>query len=88
VRLRIKVSGAVQGVGFRYFTLTLARELQVDGWVRNEQDGSVRCEAQGDREILERFLEGLRRGPEYSKVEHVDAHAIDVVPDVGGFVIS
>ena len=87
MRFKIRVSGRVQGVGYRYFALTLARDLEVDGWVRNERDGSVSCEAQGGAATLERFVEGLRRGPEYSRVEDVDAHAIDVTADDTGFVI-
>ena len=41
VRKHIVVTGLVQGVGFRYFTVTQARRLGVQGWVRNCRDGSV-----------------------------------------------
>ena len=47
VRKHIVVNGLVQGVGFRYFTVTQARRLGVRGWVRNCRDGSVELEAQG-----------------------------------------
>ena len=86
--MEIKVSGVVQGVGFRYFTEVLARQLGIKGWVRNERDGSVCCEAQGSREDLDRFLEGLRRGPQYSRVERVDTCAIEVVSGDEEFVIN
>ena len=45
VRKHIVVTGLVQGVGFRYFTVTQARRLGVQGWVRNCRDGSVELEA-------------------------------------------
>jgi len=48
-RLSARITGRVQGVGFRNFTQMRARQLGVAGWVRNEQDGSVRLEAEGPR---------------------------------------
>lgn len=53
-------TGHVQGVGFRASTRTVAREFEVTGWVRNEPDGSVRVEAQGEDAEVERFLMALR----------------------------
>ncbi|MFA6094238.1 MAG: acylphosphatase, partial [Elusimicrobiota bacterium] len=54
-RLRIALTGAVQGVGFRPFVYRLARELRLSGWVLNGPSG-VRIEAEGPRPALERFL--------------------------------
>ena len=51
VRKHIVVNGLVQGVGFRYFTVTQARRLGVRGWVRNCRDGSVELEAQGSSHV-------------------------------------
>ena len=65
------VSGRVQGVGFRYFVVQVARRAGLVGWVRNLPDGTVECEAEGDRSALEWFLEQLRRGP--GRVEAVVA---------------
>ena len=47
-RLRVRFVGRVQGVGFRWTALMVARELSLTGWVRNEPDGSVSAEIQGD----------------------------------------
>ncbi len=61
--LEVRLSGRVQGVGFRYFTHELARRLGVVGYVMNVRDGSVRAYAEGPRNLLEQFLADVRRGP-------------------------
>jgi acylphosphatase len=70
-RLEASVRGRVHGVGFRYFVLTRATHLGLTGWVSNEQDGSVRCVAEGPRQDLEELLEMLHEGPASSIVEQV-----------------
>ena len=70
-RLEAFVHGRVQGVGFRYFARREARRLELDGWVANEADGSVRVVADGPREHLETLLEALREGPPAGIVERV-----------------
>jgi len=66
-RLSARITGRVQGVGFRNFTQMRARQLGVSGWVRNEQDGSVRLEAEGPRGALvgrrRRRVRHLSRAP-------------------------
>ena len=47
-RLHVRFVGRVQGVGFRWTALMVARELSLTGWVCNEPDGSVTAEIQGD----------------------------------------
>lgn len=69
---KASIHGIVQGVGFRYFTLRKAREYGVNGYVRNMPDGSVEAYATGDRNILERFLADLERGPSGSAVDRVE----------------
>ncbi len=56
-RLHVIVEGTVQGVGFRAFVIDQARKLAVTGWVRNRWDNSVEVCAEGERSILEGFLE-------------------------------
>lgn len=63
VRKHIVVTGLVQGVGFRYFTVTQARRLGVQGWVRNCRDGSVELEAQGSSDAVQALVEQLAIGP-------------------------
>lgn len=60
--LKIWVRGIVQGVGFRPFVFTLAEDLGLTGWVKNTSHG-VEIEVNGSKEMLERFLSGLRDSP-------------------------
>ena len=71
-RLSARITGRVQGVGFRNFTQMRARQLGVTGWVRNVQDGSVRLEAEGPRGALEDLLNAVRDGPRMARVEDVN----------------
>ncbi len=66
------VSGRVQGVGYRWFTVRTAEELSVRGWVRNTADGKVEVLAVGDVEKLEAFERRLWKGPSLSHVDNVD----------------
>lgn len=70
--IRAVVSGRVQGVGFRDATLRRARELQLHGWVRNRDDGTVQVHAEGDRAQLEQLVAFLGRGPRAAQVDDVD----------------
>jgi acylphosphatase len=70
-RIDASVIGRVQGVGFRWFVLDLARRLGLRGWVANEPDGSVRCVAEGPSGDLETLLAALGRGPLGARVERV-----------------
>ncbi|MEX2219934.1 MAG: acylphosphatase [Phycisphaerales bacterium] len=56
----MRYSGRVQGVGFRATTRWIASQHPVTGWVRNEEDGGVLLEAQGEGSALELFLETVR----------------------------
>ncbi len=60
VRAHIFFSGSVQGVGFRYTCLSLARQFQLTGWVTNLSDGRVEVMIEGPRETIEEFLLKLK----------------------------
>ncbi len=70
-RLRVRVRGYVQGVGFRYFTKKWASLLGLGGWVRNEPDGSVLIEVEGDPAAIKKLLEKVAQGPPAAMVESV-----------------
>ena len=70
-RLHVIVEGTVQGVGFRAFVIDQARKMAVTGWVRNRWDNSVEVCAEGERLILEGFLEVLKRGPAAANVREI-----------------
>lgn len=82
-RLEAVVAGRVQGVGFRYWTAERATLLGLVGWVRNEDDGSVRLVAEGPDEALDRLERELHDGPAAARV---DAVAATRLPATGEFV--
>jgi acylphosphatase len=71
-RLSIKIYGRVQGVGFRYAAYEGMKRLGLEGLRRNELDGSVYIEAEGDEAALKEFLAWCHKGPELAKVERVE----------------
>ena len=77
--VRWLVSGRVQGVGFRYFVLSNARRIGLEGDVRNQRDGRVEVRARGAQAKLEGLLEEIRRGPSGSRVDGVDEQEIEAV---------
>jgi acylphosphatase len=72
MRLHVRLSGRVQGVGFRWFVRERARELRLAGWVRNNRDGSVEVAAEGDAAALARLRAALEHGPPGADVVAVD----------------
>lgn len=68
----IRITGKVQGVSFRATTKAVADQMGVRGFVRNEKDGSVFIEAEGDDVLLEVFLEWCHEGSDRSKIEQVE----------------
>lgn len=68
----IRVSGRVQGVFYRASARAEARRLGLKGFVRNEPDGDVYAEAEGEREALDAFVAWCRKGPEHARVEKVE----------------
>ncbi len=66
------VSGRVQGVFFRDWTVATARELGLVGWVRNLSDRRVEIVAQGDQTAVERLIAQCRQGPENARVDKLD----------------
>ena len=71
VTLQLRISGRVQGVGFRYHMVHKARELGVAGWVRNRHDGNVEAMVQGTQEAVDALLEWARQGPPSARVTDV-----------------
>ncbi|MFO7755429.1 MAG: acylphosphatase [Bacteroidales bacterium] len=80
IRYVIKVTGRVQGVGFRYSTLSEARKLGLTGHVKNMPDGSVEIEAEGSKDLLDALVEWCRKGPGLSRVDSV---IVDPLPPAG-----
>ncbi len=88
MRIRLLISGRVQGVGFREFTWRTAQRADVGGWVRNNTDGSVEVLAQGSREQLAGLHSRLRQGPRAARVDDVDVIEAKPVAGLNSFRIE
>lgn len=71
------ISGEVQGVGYRYFAQRSAARHQVQGYVRNLEDGRVEALAEGPPNAVEEFKHDLVAGPSYSRVEHLEETVLE-----------
>lgn len=67
----IKIYGFVQGVGFRYYTIKEAQNLNLSGWVKNEPDGSVTILAEGEEENLKKLIDWAKKGPSFAQVKNI-----------------
>ncbi|MCH6199095.1 acylphosphatase [Aquiflexum sp. LQ15W] len=72
INKQVKVSGRVQGVFFRKSTQQKALELGIKGWVKNESDGSVLVEMEGNPSSIIEMEEWLKHGPPIAKVESLE----------------
>jgi len=77
VAVSVRVSGRVQGVGYRAWTQRRATALGLAGWVRNLPDGSVLALVCGPAETVAAMLDAMRDGPAGAVVDRVDASAIE-----------
>jgi len=75
---KIVVQGRVQNVGFRYYTFQTARSLNLSGFVKNEMDGTVYIEVEGDENSVNRFIQAIRKGPSWARVDHVDINTCPI----------
>jgi acylphosphatase len=69
--IHLEIRGRVQGVGFRWFVMDIARELGLAGWVRNRPDGVVEIAAAGKPEAVAKLEAAVSRGPRGATVEEV-----------------
>ena len=86
---QLLISGKVQGVGFRAWTLRQAEAIGLDGYVRNLPDGRVEAVAEGEPELLQGFVDNCRHGPPGSRVEQVEVQEKGATPadSFSGFAI-
>ncbi len=69
--LRLRITGRVQGVGYRLWATRTAASLGLRGWVRNRSDGSVEVLATGAPENVAALVEACRQGPSGGRVTAV-----------------
>ncbi len=85
-RVRVVISGRVQGVWFRGWTEDQARRRGLDGWVRNRRDGTVEALFQGADRAVDEMVDLCRQGPPVAQVHEVEVHADDE-PAAPGFKV-
>ena len=78
LQARLTITGRVQGVGFRDWTMTTARRFGLSGWVRNRTDGAVEALIVGDDNAVGEMIDACRRGPTMARVDNVDIEPVDL----------
>jgi acylphosphatase len=86
-RLRLLVTGRVQGIFYRATAANEAKRLQINGFARNLRDGSVELVLEGNRTALELFLEWAKHGPPRARVAHVSVEWTECIGDFRDFRI-
>ena len=82
IRKHILFYGRVQGVGFRYHATYKASLLELTGWVRNLEDGSVEMEVQGTREEIREMVERLSQ-QSFVEIEGIEEREIPLEEEFG-----
>ncbi|WP_294352762.1 acylphosphatase [uncultured Clostridium sp.] len=80
--------GRVQGVGFRYFAQSNALKYSITGFVKNEYDGTVSMEAQGQDIDLHNFLQTLSKGNMFIRVDNIIKENISIVENETKFKVK
>ncbi len=87
-KIKAIVSGKVQGVSFRMYTLAQARQLGVDGYVRNLGNGNVEIVVTGETEAVDQLLEWAQSGSPSAVVNNIEVEVIaDNLEEFVGFEI-
>ncbi len=71
VQYEIRITGRVQGVGFRQYILHKAMQLGVTGWVKNTINGDVQVVVKGEKTDVDTLIDFLKTGPSMARVENV-----------------
>ena len=87
MRKHIKFYGRVQGVGFRYRAEKSASIYDIYGWIKNNSDGSVEMEVQGEEENIDKMIELIKQG-NFIEVDVIEEKNIPLRDDEYGFIIE
>jgi len=83
--VRVRITGRVQGVGYRDWTRAVARQLGLKGWVRNRVDDTVEALFAGEAATVDRMVAACRRGPSLARVDTVEVLPADAADIPDGF---
>ena len=83
-RKHIIFSGHVQGVGFRWRAKKAAELYGCTGWVRNDWNGTVSMEIQGEEEQIDQTLEAIQKG-RFIRIDHIHTQTIPTDPEERSF---
>lgn len=81
--VRAVITGTVQGVWYRAWTVEQATARKLDGWVRNRRDGSVEAVFSGPADVVDDMLTACRRGPDAARVTDITVTEEREVPQPG-----
>jgi acylphosphatase len=82
-RVHVRIRGRVQGVFFRAEACARAESLDVSGWVRNAEDGSVEAVFEGDEERVRSMVDWCGRGPSGASVDDVEVEREEPTGETG-----
>ncbi|MCR5108353.1 MAG: acylphosphatase [Lachnospiraceae bacterium] len=86
-RYHYRITGRVQGVGFRYQSRVYANRLGITGWVRNMWDGSVELELQGEEHMIDRMIMSLN-SDRFINIESIERIKINVNESERDFLVK
>ena len=84
----IRIHGKVQGVGYRFFATRVARRLGLKGSIQNNRDGSVDAVVEGEKDVINDWIEELKEGPRYAEVTKIDQETKDFTGRLGDFDVK
>jgi len=88
LRAEVTVHGRVQGVGFRFSTVSQAQHLGLTGWVRNTWEGAVEAVFEGEEKAVRAMVDWCRRGPTFARVRDVDVRCAEATGEFAGFHVT
>lgn len=88
VSAHIVVKGLVQGVGYRYFVSSRARQFGLNGYVKNLSDGNVEIVAEGEQPAVELFMKEITIGPRAAHVSGIQIEWEEAHHQYEGFFIE
>ncbi len=84
----IRIHGKVQGVGYRFFATRVARRLGLKGSIQNQRDGTVEAIVEGEKKVIDEWIEELKEGPRYAEVTSIDQETKEFTGRLGDFDVK